>query len=171
MAEMSQTEGNPEVSSQANADPRPVYEVSFHVVPAVAEAQIGGVVEKIRAELAKGNAETITEGTPQKMSLAYTIERAEAGKREKFTESYFGFIKFATERENIPQLGEWLRNNKEILRYLIIETVREEAPVRRAIFTSDRLAGETISKPTAAPEKIAEVSEEELEKGIEALTK
>lgn len=170
MAEMSQAA---EASTQANVtkDPRPVYEVGFHVVPTVAEGDVAGVVEKIRAEVAKGNAEIITEQFPARMTLAYMVERATSGKREKYTEAYFGFIKFATERENIAALEAMLRNTKEILRYLLVETVREDAPVRRAIFTSDRLEGETIKKPASAPEESkGPVSEEELEKSIEAIT-
>jgi len=171
MAEMSHAEAQAEVSSQAkqSKDPRPVYEVGFHVVPTTEESSVADVVEGLRAELGLGDAEIITEQFPAKMTLLYTIERAEAGKREKFSESYFGWIKFATERENIAALEASLRGNKNILRYLLIQTVREEAAPRRAVFTSDRLEGETIQKPTAEPEKGGEVSEEELEKSIEAL--
>ena len=171
MAEMSQeTEVS---SSQANhqQDSRPVYEVGFHVVPEVLEANVAEVVEKIRAEIQKGGAEIISESFPHKMALAYTVERATTGKREKYNDAYFGFIKFATDRETISSLETLLRSMKEILRYLLTETKREEmiAAPRRAVFTSDRLEGETLKKPTSAPETKADVSEEELNKSIEAL--
>ena len=169
MAEMSQAA---EASSQANgADTKPVYELGFHIVPTIAEADLSSVVEKIRAELSKLDAEIIKDEFPTKRHLAYVIERAAAGRREKYGEAYFGSIKFAVEeRQGISALEAWLRGAKEILRYLLIETVREDiAPPRRALFTSDRLQGETIHKPTAAPEKKGEVSEEELQKSIDAL--
>jgi ribosomal protein S6 len=172
MAEMSHPEAQAEGSSQANTpvDPRPVYEVGFHVVPTASEDEVSRTVEKIKAEITKGNAEIINEQFPTKMALAYTVEQSSSGKREKFSEAYFGFIKFATERENIPQLEKLLQSTKEVLRFLLIETVRDEVVVRRAVFTSDRLEGETIKKPTSAPEEKGPVSEEELEKSIEALT-
>lgn len=167
MAEMSQA---PEASSQANVSDKPVYEVGFHIIPTVAEADLGSVLEKIRAALSKGETEIIREEFPAKRTLAYTIERAAAGKREKFTESYFGFIKFATDREYVSALAAALRAMNEVVRFLIIETVREDAVVpRRAVFSSDRLEGETIKKPTAAPEAGGEISEEELNKSIDAL--
>lgn len=171
MAETSQV--STETSSQANSpkETRPIYEVGFHVVPTVEESAVSGVVEKIRAEIEKGSAEIISEQMPAKMRLAYTIERSSTGKTEKYDEAYFGFIKFATERENIGSLEAMLRSNREILRYLLIETVREDissAP-RRATFTSDRLEGETIKKPQAEPEKAGEVSEEDLDKSIDAI--
>ncbi len=168
MAETSQV--SPEISSQANADGRPVYEVGFHLLPSIPEEGLGAVVEKIRTLL--GKAEIIAEGFPAKMTLAYTIERAHTGKRDKFTQSYFGWIKFVVEdRSNTQALQESLRTMPEVLRFLVIETTREdakEAP-RRAVFSSDRLEGETIKKPVAA-EKGGEVSQAELDKSIEALT-
>lgn len=179
MAEMSHTEGTPEVSSQANVsesfvalakkDEKPIYEVGFHVVPTVPEDEVGSVVEKIRQAL--GDAEIINEHFPQKMKLSYIVERAESGKRDKYSEAYFGFIKFATAREKIGAFEDALRAMKEVLRFLLIETVREEVVKvpRRAVFSSDRLEGETIKKPAVAPEKGGEVSEEELDKSIDAL--
>jgi ribosomal protein S6 len=167
MAEMSQAA---EASSQANASQKPVYEIGFHVLPTVAESEVGSVVEKIRAALSKSDAEIIKEEFPVKRQLAYTVERAVAGKREKYNESYFGFIKFATDREQIGAFTAAIKAMSEVLRFLIIQTVREEvvAP-RRAVFSSDRLEGETIKKPTAQPEVSGEISEEELNKSIDAL--
>ena len=172
MAEMSHADAQAEVSSQANEtkDGRPVYEVGFHVVPSVEETNVGDVVESIRTELAKGNAEIIKDQFPQKMMLAYAVERSASGKREKYTESYFGFIKFAMERGHITDLEALLRNSKEILRYLLIETEREEPVIaRRAVYSSNRLEGETIKKPVATPETPSEVSDEDLQKSIDAL--
>jgi ribosomal protein S6 len=159
-------------STQASPiETRPIYEIGFHVVPTVDEANVPAVVAKILATLKKGDAEIISEQAPARMRLAYTIERATVGKREKYDEAYFGVIKFATERENIGALEQFVRGDREILRYLLVETTREDimAAPRRATFASDRLEGETIKKPVAAPEKPAEVSQEDLDKSIDAL--
>jgi ribosomal protein S6 len=163
-----------EVLTQANdagpevAAKQPVYEIGFHIIPTVSEGEVGAVVEKIRTAL--GGAEIIKEQFPSKITLAYTVERSTAGKREKYNEAYFGWIKFATERSEIPAFKEAVRHIQEVVRYLLIETIREDiAAPRRAIFSSDRLEGQTLKKPTSAPEAPATVSEEELDKSIEAL--
>ena len=160
-----------EGQTQADMAPKlPVYEVGFHIVPTVDADKVSAMVEKVRKAL--GDAEVIAEGFPERRTLAYTIERASQGKREKYSEAYFGWIKFAAPREQAVKLAEALRGMKEILRHLIIETVREDITQKtvRAVFTSDRLEGQTLRKPTSAPEKTGEVSEEELNKSIEALT-
>ena len=154
----------------------PVYEVGFHIVPTVGDEGVSAVVESIRKAL--GDAEIISEGFPKKIPLAYQVDLpagrqgADAGKREKYTESYFGHIKFAMQRDGITAFTATMRTMNPILRFLIIETVREDiatAP-RRAVFTSDRLEGKILEKPVAEPEKAAEVSDAELDKSIEALT-
>jgi len=170
MVEMSHLEAPAEGLSQAkNTDGRPVYEVGFHVAPTVPEDGVAAVVDKIRSAL--DGAEIISEQFPQKMKLAYTIILSDSGKREKSNEAYFGFIKFATERGAIPMFEQALRAMKDVLRFLLIETVREDIVItpRRAVFASDRLEGETLKKPTDTPEEKAEVSEEELDKSIDAL--
>jgi len=175
MAETSQTA---EVSSQANppagragvSGGRPVYEVGFHVAPTVGDEGVASVVDSIKTAL--GDAEIISEQFPQKMKLAYTIVRSETGKREKSDDAYFGFIKFALDREHVNAFQDALRADRKVLRFLLIETVREDiaAAPRRAVFSSDRLEGETIKKPVEeVAEKSAEVSEEELDKSIDAL--
>lgn len=171
MAEMS----HPEVESgftQANVmdNEKTVYEVGYHVVPTIPEAQVGAVVDRIREALQAGEFVLIGEEYPKRMTLAYRIERSVSGKREKYTESYFGWFKFEGEQSNIPALSATLRGVNDVLRYLIIETVREAAPAPRAVFSSDRLEGETIKKMNIAEERQGEVSQEEIDKSIEAIT-
>src|SRR5581483_4060927 len=167
MAEMSQAE---EASTQATApDSRPVYEVGFHLVPSIPEDALAGAFDKVKAML--GGAEVIAEGFAAKMTLAYAIERAAQGKREKFTSAYFGWVRFAAEEASaIPAIEAALRAEPSVLRCLLIHSTREiETKAPRAVFSSDRLEGETIKKMTEAESK-GEVSEAQLEKSIEALT-
>ena len=161
-----------EAPSGAEVSTQPIiYEVGFHLVPTIAEDGVGAAVEGVR-RLIGDDAEFISEGYPQKVNLAYVIERATQGKREKYGEAWFGWIKFATTREKIPALEAALVASRDVLRSLIIETVREDIvqPKARAVFSSDRLEGETIKKPAAPAEKAAPVLEAELDKSIDALT-
>ena len=157
-----------QATKSTSLDTHPIYEIGYHLVPTIAEADVAVAANKVRKML--GTAEVIKDEAPRKLTLAYVIERPAAGRREKYAEAYFGFIKFATDKENINALEQALRANREVLRYLLVETVREDAQPRRTVFTSDRLEGETIHKPKAAvEEKVAEVSEEELNKSIDAI--
>ena len=165
-------------STQAPVSKAPVYEVGFHLVPTVGEEGIPQALEAIRKALTNtlGDIEIIKENFPAKMTLAYMVERPVAGSREKYTQSYFGWIKFAlaedATREGIPVLHTTLTAMPTVLRHLIIETVREDITQakQRTVFVSDRLEGKTLEKPVAAKETSVEVSDAELDKTLEALT-
>src|SRR3990167_4669546 len=87
-----------DASSEVEVASAPIiYEVGFHLVPTIAEDGVGAAVEKVR-KLIGDDAEFISEGYPTKINLAYIIERATQGKREKYSEAWFGWIKFATTR-------------------------------------------------------------------------
>lgn len=171
MADMSQEASAP--STQANDAPsgavQPIYEIGYHLIPTLTDEGVVAAVAGLHKIL--GDAEIIKDQAPVKIPLAYVIERRGQGKREKYAEAYFGFIKFATDKENIGAIEQYLRATHEILRHLLIETVREDAGFapRHAVFTSNRLEGETLKKPLAEIEKAGEVSEEELDKSIDAI--
>lgn len=166
---MAETSQAPAASTQATSS-QPVYEIGYHLVPSLTEEGVSKAVEAIR-KLLKG-AEIIAESYPEKRTLAYTIERGAESKNEKFTESWFGHLKFEGVREDMPALREALTAMREVMRFILIETVREDLTLQkqRAVFASDRLEGQTLQKPAAPAEKPAEVSQEELDKSIEALT-
>ncbi len=171
MEETSQGASAPFIQANAapSGDTPPIYEIGYHLIPTLTEAEVVTAAAALRTAL--GNAEIIKEEAPVKIPLAYVIERRGQGKREKYGEAYFGFIKFATEKENIAALEQYLRATHEILRHLLIETVREDTSTtpRRAVFTSNRLEGETLKKPEAAAEVSANISDADLDKSIDAL--
>lgn len=156
--------------TQAISDEKAIVEAGFHVVPTVPEAEVGTVVERVRSIIEKAGGSIISSEMPKRIPFAYRIERSVAGRREKYTEGYFGWMKFEADTGAAKQIEEALHDVSEILRSLIIRTTRE-TPVftPRVVFSSDRLEGRTIAKPVAAPEKKAEVSEAELDKSIESL--
>ena len=148
------------------------YEVGFHLIPTLSDAQVVEAVTAVRAALLQEGAVVLREQAPERMTLSYRIERSISGKREKYTESYFGWIQFSAERLAIPVLSEIYRGTYSILRFIIIETTANEmVKPRRAVFISDRLEGTTIQKPTMVEAKRTDevASDEDLDKSIEAL--
>ncbi len=148
------------------------YEVGFHLIPTLSDAQVLEAVAVVRATLVQEGAVVLSEHAPERMTLSYRIERTISGKREKYTESYFGWIQFSAERVAIPALSEAYRTIYNVLRFIIVETTANEVTKpRRAVFISDRLEGTTIQKPTMVEaKKTDEVSyDEDLDKSIEAI--
>ncbi len=158
--------------TQANGSEKSVYEAGFHIVPTVAEDKLGGVVERLRTEIEKADGSIISEGFPKKIQFAFVIERANAGKREKYSEGYFGWMKFEAPAEAAKKLEAFIALDKDVLRSLIIHALREDISTHavRSVFSSNALAGEVLQNKPVAPEaQQIEVSNEEIDKSINFL--
>jgi ribosomal protein S6 len=145
-----------------------VYELGFHIVPTIAEEKVANVFGDIKSLLEKNGAVFISEEYPKMRPLAYTMLKNEAGKNEKFNFAYFGWVKYELPKEATAEVKEKLEKNKEILRFLVIKTVRENTLYGHKI---PRKEGDKVEAPVVGviPEEVAIISEEEIDKTIEEL--
>ena len=142
-----------------------VYEVSFLIVPSTTEEKLPEVFGTIKdLVLAKG-AVAISEEFPKLMSLAYTMEKTINNKIERFREGYFGWIKFETEGENIASLDAALRLRSDVIRHLIVSTVRENTMSQKRGFGMRRRSKEEGVEGKDAPQ----MTKEQIDAEIEAL--
>ncbi|PIT96877.1 hypothetical protein COT82_00745 [Candidatus Campbellbacteria bacterium CG10_big_fil_rev_8_21_14_0_10_35_52] len=160
-----------------------VYELGFHIIPSVEENNIAGEINSIKSAIEKLGGIFVAEGFPKLITLAYTMTKDIDGKRYKFDNAYFGWIKFEIGKDNIIKVQELIDSNNNILRFLIIKTVREStlAP-KDAVFSKEGVKkfkyntdGSKIFKKDAQEKKDkpkkkeVKMSEEELDKTIEEL--
>jgi ribosomal protein S6 len=145
-----------------------VYELGFHIVPTIAEEKVANVFGDIKALLEKNGAVFISEEYPKMRPLAYTMLKNEAGKNEKFNFAYFGWVKYELPKEATAEVKEKLEKNKEILRFLVIKTVRENTLYGHKLARKD---GEKAEAPVVGviPEEVVMASDEEIDKTIEEL--
>jgi ribosomal protein S6 len=143
-------------------DERSHYELAFHVLPTVADGEVSTVVDALKAAMADAGATLGDEEAPQRIELAYDIERALEGKHRKFSSAYFGWIRFHAPAEAIATIEEHLKDDLNILRHLLIKLSKlEEAhPVYyHELMTADGKVVETIDvAESVAP--AAEATEE-----------
>jgi ribosomal protein S6 len=148
-----------------------VYELGYHIVSTVAEENVAKEVETLKASILKDGGSLITEGEPKLINLAYPMTKSVADAKKKFTSAYFGWIKFETKSELMPMIKKAVDANPNVLRYLLIKTVRENT-----MFTP-KLTVRAPGKEEVAPKakksiKTTETkaaSVEELDKSIDEL--
>lgn len=145
-----------------------VYELGFHIVPTIAEEKVANVFGDIKALLEKNGAVFISEEYPKMRPLAYTMFKNEAGKNEKFNFAYFGWVKYDLSKDVASEVKDVLEKNKNILRFLIIKTVRENTLYGNKIGRKEGERTEATVAGAIAGEG-ALVSEEEIDKTIEEL--
>jgi len=145
-----------------------VYELGFHIVPTIAEEKVANVFGDMKSVLEKNGAVFISEEYPKMRPLAYTMFKNEAGKNEKFNFAYFGWVKYELSKEAASEVKEKLEKNKEILRFLVIKTVRENTLYGHKLGRKEGEKTDAITSDIVA-EEASIVSEEEIDKTIEEL--
>ncbi len=145
-----------------------VYELGYHLLPTVSEDNLSSEISNIHSVLSNNGASVISEGIPSMRQLAYDISKKIDAKNLNFSKAYFGWIKFEMEKVNLENLNKEIKLLKNILRFIIVKTVKEntmsvlKAPVFKKEEVSD---SKNITEQT---EKI-EISEEEIDKSIDEL--
>ncbi len=149
-----------------------IYEVGYHVIPTVKETEVEKVVGDIRAVIEKAGGTFIAEGSPVLTRLAYPMDTLEGEKHVEHDRAYFGWIKFEAAVAVAHILDMALKNNTNLLRYMIFQTVREDtrakmkAPTLREVKRTDVIK----AAPHRVEESAAPLSEAELEKALQDIT-
>jgi len=150
-----------------------IYEIGYHLLSSIAEEQIPPEVEKIKSYLSKEKAIIISEDAPKLRPLAYNIKKSFEGVYKTFDKAYFGFIKFELpEAGDIKNIDIALKNNINVLRYLVIKTERENTMYspKMTVFSDKEVKAKPIAeKAEAKKETETPASVEEIDASIDAL--
>ena len=110
--------------------------------------------------------EIIAEDMPKLINLAYTMDSTVGNKKFKFNNGYFGWVKYALEADGVEKIKESLKRNEDLIRYLIIKTVRENTlATKKPIVLRDK----TKKKEDEIKEDVQPMNSEEVDKKIEEL--
>ena len=133
------------------------YELAFHILPTVAEGEVSGIFDAIKAHITKHGGSLQSEEAPARFDLAYDIVKLLEGKGRKFSSAYFGWVRFELEASKINALTEEVEQVKEILRHILIRLNKVEAenPFYFHPSIADRVV-ETIIIPEAVIEEVVE---------------
>ena len=163
-----------EGKSPERGDETRIYEIGYLIVPGVGDEEVPVQVALMHEALEKQGSMIISEDLPTLKNLSYTMEKMSGGVKQKYDRAYFGWIKFEMAPESAPLLKKEVDGKEEILRFMIIQTVRENTmtvpkpmlikrPESMEIKQARREGGEVqiVEKPS--------MTEEELDKTIEEL--
>jgi ribosomal protein S6 len=102
-----------------------VYEASYLLLPTLSEEQVPGKVAGIKEALASFGATIISDEDPVLIDLAYQMVKVVQTNRYKADQGYFGWVKFELEKDSIKLVKKMLDESPDVLRHLIIKTVKE----------------------------------------------
>lgn len=148
-----------------------IYELAYLFVPTIPEENIAAQAGNLKEMLAGLGAVSIGEDFPKLIPLAYQMEKTISNKKQKFDSGYFGWIKFELDPENAVKLDEDLRRKENILRFMIIKTVRENTMSRKTPAVRESRERRTVKQENGevASGEAAPINKEEVDKKIEEL--
>ena len=108
-----------------------VYEVSFHLIPTLDADSVLKAFERVKKVVSEVG-KVISEEQPVLRDLAYMIQhtvRQRDGSYNRYTEAYFGSVKFSAPRGSVKQVEQALMGDDEVLRFLLLETTDEDTRI------------------------------------------
>jgi ribosomal protein S6 len=136
-----------------------IYEVSYILLPNLTSDEVTSNVKEISDLLTSNGAEMIAEEFPVLIDLAYPMTKVVQTQRHKVESGFFGWFKFAIEKEGIEKVKKALEESSVIVRHLLIKTVRENTFIAGKItFRKD----EAVKNPEFDSEEVENFESEEV---------
>ena len=147
---------------------RRVYELGYLLLPTVPVENIPASYSNLKDLVVNTKGEIISDEMPKEIKLAYPILKVSQSLRGKFDMAYFGWIKFEMDAESVLDLKKKVSLHLEVLRFLIIKTVRENTVPRRFI-PRDFKKKTALTKGDDKTEPSEILNKEEIDKEIDAM--
>jgi ribosomal protein S6 len=172
------TPSAPEAAESVIADEKRVYEIGYHLIPALDENARGDAVDALRKAVEERNGLILNEVYPELIDLAYEMPHDLLGKRHRYTTAYFGWMFCEIEPAQLEEVQEYLKGNEHILRSLVIVTDRAHALSSTSysfkkegsmMLHSEDEDEEGAEEEDTTPEPKGELSVEEVDKAIDDL--
>ena len=103
-----------------------VYEIGCLFVPIISDKDVLTEVSKIKSSLEKLDCDFLSGDGPDTKELAYPMKKMIDGEKHLFVKAYFVWLKFTANSDKLIGLKEGLDKNKNILRYLLIRTIKKD---------------------------------------------
>jgi len=146
-----------------------VYELGYLLVPTLSLEDMPATYSNLKDLIISLDGGIISDEIPKMITLAYAMLKVNQNVRKKFDTAYFGWIKFETTGNKVIELKKKLKVDPNVLRSLILKTVRENTIAAKRFIRKDfRKKVPTIKKKgenkTSTP-----IDKEKIDKEIEAM--
>jgi ribosomal protein S6 len=160
-----------DVENTGKNDENRVYELGYLLLPSITEENVPASYGNLKELIASLRGEVISDEMPKFRELAYQMEKVVSNVRSKYNTAYFGWVKFYMEPNKVTELKKKLDLSPELIRFLIIKTVKENT------IAAKRFIGRDTRRPRMTPTHKAEegdapaapINKEEIDKEIEAM--
>ncbi|MEN9390615.1 MAG: hypothetical protein RLZZ283_715 [Candidatus Parcubacteria bacterium] len=139
-----------------------IYEIGYHLLSSLSDAEVTAAVKELTALLKDKGATFIGEKAPERIDLAYTIEKKIDGRLTGFNQAYFGWVAFEINSSELVSIKTYLDTTTHFLRYLLISTTKAEVTASmegmKVRVATAQASTAAIAAPKRADEEGGEVS-------------
>jgi ribosomal protein S6 len=146
-----------------------VYEVGYLLVPSVLEEEVGTLYGNLKELISSLGGVMISDEIPLMINLAYTMQKTVQNVRNKYDTGYFGWIKFYMDTEKVLILKKKLDLDANIIRFLILKTVKENTIAAKRFVHKDVTYKKPVTKKNIENEEVVPINKEEIDKEIDAM--
>ena len=146
-----------------------VYEVGYLLVPTTPEEEVPALYGNLKELISSLGGAMISDEMPIMINLAYSMQKTVQNVRNKYDTGYFGWIKFYMDGEKVIALKKKLDLDSNIIRFLIIKTVKENTIAAKRFVHKDIVRKRAPSAKGAEGEEAAPINKEEIDKEIDAM--
>lgn len=141
------------------------YELAYLVTPLLPQANLDEEVAGMKRGIEAAGGVIVSHEAPKNRYLAYTITRKIANKNVRFTEAYFGWMRFSVMPGAVAAIETMLKKDENIVRHLLIVAPKDEVKEEKEAGASS-VAGKEV---LAAPEGGTPISDQELDREIDQM--
>lgn len=146
-----------------------VYEVGYLLVPSIPEEEISVVYGNLKELISSLKGQAISDEMPAMINLAYTMQKTVQNVRNKYNTAYFGWMKFYMDGDMVLELKKKLDLDANIIRFLIIKTVKENTIAAKRFVHKDISRKKIPTIKSAVVGENVEINKEEIDKEIDAM--
>jgi len=146
-----------------------VYEVGYLLVPGVPEEEVGALYGNLKELVSSFGGVMISDEMPVILNLAYAMQKTVQNVRNKYNTAYFGWMKFYMAGEKILDLKKKLDLDSNIIRFLILKTVKENTIAAKRFVRKDVSHKKTSITKNIENEEVVAINKEEIDKEIDAM--
>jgi ribosomal protein S6 len=147
-----------------------IYEVGYLLVPTLSEEEVPTIFGDLKELITSFKGEFISEEMPKMIPLAYTMLKVVQNVRSKFDNAYFGWVKFEMDSVSILELKKKLDLNPNIIRFLILKTVKENTLAQKRFPSKEGgIKRKTFTAKKEGEEEVAPIDEKEIDEEIEKM--
>lgn len=133
-------------------DEQTVYELGYLVTPLLPEAGLEEEVAALKKGIEAAGGTIVSEEYPKMRYLAYTITKKIANKNVNFSESYFGWMRFAGAPTVVAAVQEMIKKDDHLVRTLILVAPKDDPKKKGS--PAEAEGGEAGEDPKATDQEI-----------------